>query len=154
MPTYNELVKIMQEAADIIAGTKEVRLPIVDELTGFAAMLIEKQTKSYVSLRDIPADVLVCRVVESLIMCKGNVNEWDNTITALVRGLVGPIPEDVQLLDELIKLTGNWQDGSDTMVNLSQDDATRSCVLLVGRQHFYAPTFKQCIMLAIKGVKS
>lgn len=47
----------------------------------------------YKSLHDVPTDELAGRVVSALIMCKGNVNKWDMTITALITGLrAAPVP--------------------------------------------------------------
>lgn len=42
---------------------------------------------------------------------------------------------------KLIGLAGYWQNGSETLVTLAQDDATRTCFLKVGKATYYGNSF-------------
>ena len=52
------------------------------------------------------------------------------------------------LYDYLIALTGHIQDGSNTTVTLSQDDATHTKHITVGKQRFWGHTWDEAIRKA------
>lgn len=43
--------------------------------------------ENYNSLKEIPANVLAGRIVHSLILAKGNINEWDKILTATITAI-------------------------------------------------------------------
>lgn len=58
---------------------------------------------------------------------------------------VGAMAQAYENLDELC---GYWQDGSDQVVTISQDDATRSYVVTVGKNSYSAQSLKLTIAVA------
>lgn len=59
--------------------------------------------------------------------------------------------EDVNLLKGLESLCGFVQNGSDTVIKLFQDDATRAWFCKVGNKDYWAPSFRGAIHAAIQG---
>lgn len=54
-------------------------------------------SKDYASIKDIPTDVLASRFVGSLILCKGNLNQYKDRTAYLIRELRGePHPKPVE----------------------------------------------------------
>lgn len=54
-----------------------------------------------------------------------------------------------KLWDDLMSLCGHWQDGSSTTVTFSDDDATRTYHIEVGKSKFYGGSFEQAMRDAI-----
>ena len=51
---------------------------------------------------------------------------------------------------DLVELCGHLQDGSQTTVKLSQDDATRTCHITVGNKEYHGPNWVEAINNAAK----
>lgn len=70
---------------------------------------------------------------------------------------VTPAPDrdaqDAERWRKLVRLCGHWQDGSDTVVKLTQDDATRQCLITVDGQYNgptgFGGSFEQALSLLI-----
>lgn len=67
---------------------------------------------------------------------------------------VEQIKQKAEAWDALIELCGHVQDGSDTVVTLSQDDATRTCFIRVGKKSYFGldgGSFLAAVAEATKG---
>jgi hypothetical protein len=64
---------------------------------------------------------------------------------------VTELMQDAASWRALMRLTGNWQDGSGRMVKLDQDDATQSCLLMVNAATYAAADFAQAVAEAVDG---
>jgi len=76
--------------------------------------------------------------------------KWAPTNVALLK-VTATSPEEVKDAPDaarwrkLVELAGYWQNGSETEVKLVQDDATRQCILGVGKARYYAGSFAGAI---------
>lgn len=69
------------------------------------------------------------------------------------------LEQDAMNWRNLLEVAGHWQDGSDEIVTLYQDDATRECLVKVGYEskfgrvprHYPGATFAGALAAAIKG---
>ena len=70
-------------------------------------------------------------------------------------GTLGAVPEQVQrqaaLLTSIRELMGYVENGSDTKVSLSQDDATKDFIVNVGKDTYYGAGLAEAVNAAVKG---
>ncbi len=75
----------------------------------------------------------------------------DTDLAWMIKAIAAKRARDEQKVasfDQVLDLCGSWQDGSDTTVKISQDDACRCYVLTVGKNTFTAPSLTEALRLA------